>query len=264
MFSISTSNLPRIRSYAEALAQWEQITPIRGRGEDIRPLERSRNDAKRVILNADKSVALRLHRTDVVAYFPDGSVVVRSYDSRSTVLFAGRLLPSNLLAINHRGHMWVGVRRDNGAVRYYREHREPLRFVVDPEDVRYYKLADDCTPATITRRVVDKEIAKSVRARLAPFKAWAQATLALSGGHYVVQRSAFYGKTTAHNVLDEMVDKLDDPELYANLISCGRSTAYGVVDASALAKIDKWALVWGGAYKHIEVPVSELPKPDTI
>lgn len=95
-YCINTYNLPSIRSYDDALRVWEKIKPLRGQDADVdaRPLNPNRQIKYETIRKDDGgSIYLRYHRTDVVVYIPDGSIIVEPYASTSTSLFAHNFTP---------------------------------------------------------------------------------------------------------------------------------------------------------------------------
>jgi hypothetical protein len=92
---LSTEGLPRLETYAEALARYENTKPIRGR--DTRPLgKRSHHHTKQIIKLHDGSIVCRLHYTDVLTYHPDDSITVVPYESVTTDVFFNRVAPFSL------------------------------------------------------------------------------------------------------------------------------------------------------------------------
>lgn len=90
---VRTGNLPAIRSYDDAFRVWDGIKPWRGEAE--RPLDASHRRRRMLGIRQedDGTIALRLYRTDVVSYHPDGSITIRTYRSISTNGFIHRLSP---------------------------------------------------------------------------------------------------------------------------------------------------------------------------
>lgn len=94
-FSIDTHDLPTIRSFEQAKAKWESITPIRGRSENRRPLgKRSAIDSKWIEYynHGEEMVVCGLHRTGVITYYKDRvEIWMAGWDSQSTTKFIRRV-----------------------------------------------------------------------------------------------------------------------------------------------------------------------------
>ena len=76
MFGNTIEDLPSLLSYGQAVAHYESIVPIRG-SNNLRPLCVRGNGRRRkhmqIIRRAD-AVVCRLHDTDVVSFFPMGTL----------------------------------------------------------------------------------------------------------------------------------------------------------------------------------------------
>ena len=95
MYAINPSALPNINSWEQAKNFWEKAKPLRI-NPDERFLGRARDPSKLVIRRPDDVYAFRYHYTDVVTYHPDGRLVIRPWESQSTVFFARCLVPGYL------------------------------------------------------------------------------------------------------------------------------------------------------------------------
>lgn len=95
------SGIIRLRTYAQALDWFEKTTPIRGKGRNagIKPLgHRNRpwfQIRKVEMLSGEVAVACRLYDTDVVTFYPDNTIVVKTdgYASQTTANFIRDVLP---------------------------------------------------------------------------------------------------------------------------------------------------------------------------
>ena len=76
MWSISTSDLPRLGNYAEALRVFEKTAPIRGDTSGKKPLGNRRAMHKNFRKLDNGDIACCLYSTDVVVFHTDNSVTL--------------------------------------------------------------------------------------------------------------------------------------------------------------------------------------------
>lgn len=165
-----------VRDYASALAALEQRASRRYRRkvnrEDILrpggaevPLGHPRSQVTGARMLADRSIAFRLYRTDVVTWRPDNSVSIKNYGSATTTAFGNALLPYGV---------WLeagGVIEFSGRVcRGYGAtfHRTPEGWIPDEAT---------CQELTIIR--TDRRRAREVREKyhLKDFAIWLEVAL---------------------------------------------------------------------------------------
>lgn len=93
MWGVS-SNYPSIGSYGAAKETYEKTKPLRGK-PDFRPLDVRTSRAKAQILQQGDDYIIRLYRTDIVRYKPDGEVVLDTggWDSRATAAAMSAMSP---------------------------------------------------------------------------------------------------------------------------------------------------------------------------
>lgn len=87
-------NVPRTTNYANALAVYNSVTPIRG-SDNVRPLGARRDhNTYHVRLTTEGVVEYVLYRTPVVKFFPDGAVSIQNggYASQATHQFIWQVL----------------------------------------------------------------------------------------------------------------------------------------------------------------------------
>ena len=91
-------NVPRIRDYAEAIKQFNNSKPIRGRDEEKRPLGDRRNvDTYSIRKNVwTEAVECVLYKTPVVKFTTEGEIILNidNWPSASTCQFINRVVPS--------------------------------------------------------------------------------------------------------------------------------------------------------------------------
>lgn len=123
-FQISTAGLKSFKSYAEALDYYIS-QPLRTSHDDVTDkaisLSIKRKKHIGMHLTPDKSVAMRLHHTDVVTYHPDGTVTLNSggYNTMSTSAFGSACAPHGVCLCASDGkvspHVVVAYLSDNYA-----------------------------------------------------------------------------------------------------------------------------------------------------
>lgn len=161
---------------------YESVKPIRGRAEDVRPIGQRRRDWETIEKRGD-NYACRLYNTDVVTYYPDGSIGLRA-DTWSTPLTADFMHEHSPFYVYKRyKKLWVRVRGvEKADDKHYPIPSEgELRMVKDCEisGYIYYKPSE---PVVIQQRVVDRTKAKAGRENLKGFLDWAKMFMKLSDG----------------------------------------------------------------------------------
>lgn len=89
----TVKHVPRTYNYAEARARHDQITPIRNRVPELRPLGQRRDHQYWVRMDGD-DVQYMLYRTPVVSFLSDGVIEIRNdgYNSVTTHAFIVQVL----------------------------------------------------------------------------------------------------------------------------------------------------------------------------
>lgn len=96
MWSITTTDLPRLGTYAEALRIYNKTAPWRGDADkNKRPLGNRRKHHMTFRQLEDGSIACKLYWTDVVTFHPDDTVTLVPHESQSTNSFANTLMGWN-------------------------------------------------------------------------------------------------------------------------------------------------------------------------
>lgn len=82
MFGNNVKTPKKLLSYADALARYESIKPIRGRSDqNTRPLARRTNDNLTIRMGADDELIVQLYYTDIVTYDTGGTITIKPYPS---------------------------------------------------------------------------------------------------------------------------------------------------------------------------------------
>lgn len=173
MFAISGHNLPRAKTYEEAQRVWEESHQHDRFGDHYRGLVNKR-DTSKTVSNMDGVYRFRYHHTDIVEYWKD-LLVVRVHDSRSTVIFANRFLPSGIHAESIKGEMYVA---QNG--HYYVPKKSSLEFRL--KDGKW--VLDEFTAHAFDVFTLDKSLAAKIRTKLKPLRERRDALLRLRNGQH--------------------------------------------------------------------------------
>ncbi len=231
-WNINAYNIPRIRSYEEALKVYESATPS-PKSDGWRALAAKRDTSKVLHLDSDNSIRIRYHHTDVVTYKPDGRVVVHPHDSVNTVAFADRVLPNGVMARSFDGHMWVGDQEG-----LYQPVKDELMFI---QGVSKW-FVDKTTVAPVTWYQLDRSKAAAIRKTMKPFLEWVAAVKRV--GAKITWGPGFH--TTPPILKEHLNARYIPEELYPEL---------------ALRRLEYRDLyVLGGAVTKLLAPCGALPK----
>ena len=179
-----------LSSYEYYKKQWEQIKPIRGRTEVVKPIGQRRRTwetiEKRISVKTDGTqedvYACHLYHTDVVKYYPDGSIAFTA-EQWSTPLSAEFMsMHSPFHCYKKHSKLWVKVwGKEVGQEKHYPVPREgELRLYA--EMVGGQVLYAPKETITIKKSVVDRVKAKDARLKLKGFLDWAKTFNKLSDG----------------------------------------------------------------------------------
>ena len=139
-----------IEMYEKMKEKYENTKPIRGRSVDIRPIGDRRKQNETIVKCEYQVVpgefvtayAARLYGTDVVTYFPDGSIYLEhgGWITPTTTEFMDEHSPKNPFFNVHRsgGKVWVGI-VGGGGLFVLRTDRTPNIFVPTGEPATPYK-----------------------------------------------------------------------------------------------------------------------------
>lgn len=161
MFAIHGNLLPGCSTYAGAVKVWEEAHQHSCMPQGWRGLKDKRDTSKLVTKTADGEVRFRYHHTDLVEWRPD-RLIVRTYDSQSSVIFTNCFLPPGMLARSIGGEMYI---MHKGLA--YQAADRHLLFKYDGQ-----WSVDEDTVARFTTEVVDKKKAYRVRKVVQPFVDW--------------------------------------------------------------------------------------------
>lgn len=170
------------RLYDWYKSKWETTKPIRGRAVDVRPLDNRRRSrdwetVEKLHEDGQEVYACRLYQTNVVKYYPDGTIGLQ-VGSWATPLTADFITSHSPFYVCKRySKLWAYPRGHNAEECYPLPSTENMRMVMGEDG--YYKPSK---PVVVQKRVVDRTKAKEARAKIKPFIDWARSFNRLSDG----------------------------------------------------------------------------------
>lgn len=260
------------RLYEHYKKKWETTKPIRGRAEEVRPINKRRRDWEQItrkdLGNGEYSYCAVLYQTECVEYLPNGDVVVRcgSWSTPLTAEFIHIHSPFSCYKKNNK--LWLRVKEDDGAsVKVYPLSGDGIRF----KWVSGYNFAP-AEPVLIKKRVVNRTKAKEARATVMPFINWAKTMLTLSDGWVMHEtKKQVFGwednkyatpTTINDNRILEMVESGDDEQyLKALCHMTHRIKDEGTRTAESFQDSHEWN---GKTYQHTRQLYDYKMKLDTI
>jgi hypothetical protein len=169
------SGIHSLTNYNEAFHKWESTKPIRGRGEDVRPLGHRRSaDQYKIELLPEGGVACVLYKTPVVTFFEDGDVRIlnESWNSVSTCNFIDEVLWSVSSRI-YNNDLYVSTRQGEFAL-----GEEGIWLRMNAQGDLEIK-TDKLPPRYV--HAIDRKKANIVRAQYKPFLDYASRMCRLKG-----------------------------------------------------------------------------------
>lgn len=190
------------RGYEFFKGKWENTKPIRGRSVDVRPIDNYRRyrdweTIEKRQVNGQDVYACHLYDTDVVNYYPDGSIglQINTWATPTTADFMSCHSPFYVCKRYNR--IWVYPKGHTVDEAYPIPETEELRLVMG-EDGSY----KPDRPIKIEKVVIDRTKAKEAREKIKPFIDWAKSFNRLTDG-WVMQDTreqfAKYEQSIQHN-----------------------------------------------------------------
>lgn len=247
-----------IYSYAQALEVWENITPWRGEERSkSRPLSYSGGPRKRhhSIIKYDGSIACELYNTDVVTFYEDGRMVLKTggWDTNTTRDFICAAQQYSVFA--HRGRTYVRV---NGLDYLVTDNGTEIKdgVVLNP------------TQEETTR--IEKAKAKIVRKNIAGIEQYMHTMNAISKGQLDRQELFRIAEEATDDYnLREIIKNLDDPDtvipheaypvLFAKLMREYSRGGAGI--GTVITRFRELAYAMSGAIEEVPVQIGFLPPP---
>ncbi len=226
--------IPSIGNYSAAEKLWTSRTPWRGGDTDERPLKMDRKKHLAIVRHyrhaTGYSFAVRYHNTEVVTFYADGSLELRSWKSASTDQVCNAVLPIGVMTwFNHPRYELVGVMDPGTGGRAgwrndMRWYQAPNVIYLKPAGEFLGRYAVDLERTKLepfdTYKVNRKRLnAATKESRLGDFKLWYRAAKALSGG--------LEHKSGYHRLNDfDYLQMLRDPSRWPKIVETTRSEVH--------------------------------------
>lgn len=228
MFGLTGRNLPRVRSYQDALRLWDRAVV---RPDGSRAIA-SKRDSSKVMDRRDDTIIFRYHQTDVVKWHSPTRITITYFDSNSTVVFIDAFSPPGIDARMVSRELYVnGVARKHASVTFRLVNGT---WHPDEEDVEIK-----------TQIVLDRKRAAEIRKHFKPLLEWRDGMSRLKNETMVSTRNdVWISPVDAILALREMTTK--DFMVHARLLP---------KDETTLA----YAYARGGALTRQPLPVGVVP-----
>jgi hypothetical protein len=186
------------RCYEFYKKKWEDTKPIRGRAVDTRPIDKYRRyrtwetiEKRMVAVDGawQEVYACHLYDTDVVSYYPDGSIGLRidTWATPTTAEFMSTHSPFYICKRYNK--IWVYPKGHGVDEAYPLPEDGELRFVMGEDG--HYKPEK---PIKIEKVVVDRTKAKDAREKIKPFIDWAKSFNKLTDGWVMLETREQFAK----------------------------------------------------------------------
>jgi hypothetical protein len=214
-FGANPNDVKHMYTYADAV-RWELLVkPIRGRKEECKPLG-ARNKSHANIRKDGDDIVVRLYRTDIVRYKPDGTIIViqGGHESMTTRKYLNAILPMWFGSFQGKTHTYRGV--DGGG--YHLLHANGGNvFKIKPNSDPNAPIYHFINPAPCFVHSKNRAKAKAVRQRYAPFIRYVKNVKKLMGGMIEIKERPALNYHTAPNVLPFALSK--EPEDQYNALA---------------------------------------------
>lgn len=183
--------LPRLRSYTEALAHYNNVTPIRGDKDGTKPAGRRDQKFFSIWQRAeDKAVSLGYHwhkDKPLMTFYPDGQVGIRTHMSASCRERVERILGVRLQRKHNRTWMQAKTYQDGEEVRgwfpisnpkdnWQSQHREALLML------HALTVPTFLNPIPVETHTKDRQASKAITVKYKAFRSYVENMAKLTDG----------------------------------------------------------------------------------
>jgi hypothetical protein len=205
-------------SYKYYENKYNTTKPIRGRSVEVRPIGRRNRDWETITsknVDGGISYSAKLHSTECVEYLPNGDLVIRCGQWVTPITAEFIWTHSPFKCVKRYKKLWIHNKDEflpiNGELR-----------------LKYLGGDNGWIPAEeiiIKQQVVDKQLAKAVRAPLMPFLNFGEAFLKMSDGWIMHETRIQAGvKTNAYGGYNhDRLNNIKDEAMYDHLATCDES-----------------------------------------
>jgi hypothetical protein len=210
-FGANPNDVSVMKTYADAV-RWELLVkPIRGRAEECKPLG-ARNKSHANIRKENQDIVVRLYRTDIVRYKPDGTIIVNQggFESMTTRKYLNAILPMWFGTHQNMTFTYRGI--DGGGYHLLHANGENVFKPIPnkPNNVSFPSDLHFVNPRPCIVHIKDRTKSKRVRARYAPFIRYVKNVTKLMGGRIEIKERPALNYHTVPNVLPFALSK--EPE----------------------------------------------------
>lgn len=184
-FGANADDVRVLYDYAAAARHEAEVKPIRGRTPECKPLG-DRKKTHATIRKENQDIIIRLYRTDIVRYRPDGTVIVNQggHESPSTRTYLNAVLP--LWFGSYQGvTAWYDGRNMKECDIHLLHARKDNIFKHNPNNVRPWEFTNP-KPCVVHKK--NRVGAKWVRAKYAPFFKYVKNIKRLLGADGQIER----------------------------------------------------------------------------
>ena len=171
-WSVSTRDLKRVSSFAEAKRLWDEAKPWKNEHSSWRQFAGRRKTHVRLVkLSEERGYECVLYNTAIVTYMADGSVKLSCYDTNSTMAYAWCVRPPGCKPTSMKRRMFWEVTADDGD-RYYAEGKEKLH--LKPTNKGNWLLLNE--PAQFEEQKYVPKAGVKVQRMLRGYRTWYETT----------------------------------------------------------------------------------------
>ena len=180
-------SLPRLSSYAAALAHWEKTKPIRGDANNTKPAGRRDQKWLSIYMREDKSVCIGStwnRDKPLLAYYPDGRVAIEANIGASCRERIQRIAGLNIQRKNNEDWVFAKAYVDGEEVlgHYplqlrYNKPRKAVFILHENQSPTYLN------PVPVYQHTIDRKAKAEITARYKPFLKYVEAMAKLSAEH---------------------------------------------------------------------------------
>lgn len=249
-YGVKVHNLPGCSSYLGAKKIWDEAkdcSKLAVWGEDSRPLDTVRMRHKAVTKHRDGSYSMDLYMTEMIRYYPDGSISGTFDDRSASTNFFWRMAPKGAQLLNIDGATYLRYLDSNDVDHYVKPEHGHSTFCLKPAGrTDTWEL----TSRTLqrTRTVANRKKCLAIQKAFAGFFEWERGVTKLTGKSPVDQASQFRGAASLGITMPPTTDQ------YARITMLGKD----------LTTVKQRLNEHFGGYIQVDIPNTELPRKSTI
>ena len=235
-FGAKADDVPVLYDYAEAARREAEVKPIRGRIPECKPLgDRKKTHAS--IRREGDDIIVRLYRTDIVRYQPDGTVIVNQggHESMSTRAYLNAILP--MWFGSHQGTtVWYDGSTRDGFVHHLLHARKDNIFKHNPNNVRAWEFTNP-KPCVVHQK--NRAGAKWVRAKYDTFLKYVKNIKKLLGADGQIERDLDLAKYLTSGQLITLALSSNKEDHYKAMVNLAWNGRHWSGPADPIAQFEK-------------------------